>query len=119
MKLSLITIIILMVGCAKPIPPQPPAPIQVQVEPVMVKPEPPKPEPPAASLFTPEEEQVIHTWMTAEDIQNLHKEITLTIKNSHKKPASIPGVCNCDPTDRNCGCIECVCQEGDPLCSCL
>jgi len=99
MKLSLITISILMVGCAKPIPPQPPAPTPIPVEPVVqvqqveVEPE-PTPDPP---LFTEEESAVIRTWMTKEDIEKMHQEMQKTL-DTHGK---------------------CICAAGDPLCSCL
>lgn len=95
MKLSLITIGIIMVGCAKPIPPQPPTPTPIPVEPAAVEvEETPKEDPP---IFTEEESTVIRTWMTKEDIEKMHREMQKTL-DTHGK---------------------CICAAGDPLCSCL
>jgi len=89
MKVLLSLTLVAMMGCLKPLPPEPPRPIVVEIRrlpPTVVKGE--------MIEVLPEPEPPVHTWLTGEELQKVLEERA-------KKQS------------------DCWCSEGDPLCGCL
>lgn len=97
MKLSFIILAALLVGCMKPIPPQPPAAIVVTVQPIHDLPK-------VKGVVVVEDTPVdppLHTWLTQEDIDKMAAQrLQDAMETAIKKDS-------------------CMCHPGDPLCSCL